>query len=61
MSSHKPVRLMTPDEAAGFLSVSTRTIKRLVSDGSLPAIRVRNSMRFRLQDLEMYIERSRWL
>jgi excisionase family DNA binding protein len=60
MTSHKPVRLITPKEAADFLSVSTRTIKRLVSEGNLPAIRVRNSMRFRLKDLELYIERSRW-
>jgi len=60
MTSLKPVRLLTPEEAADFLSVSPRTIKRLVSEGNLPAIRVRNSMRFRLQDLEMYIERSRW-
>ncbi|XDZ68482.1 helix-turn-helix domain-containing protein [Alphaproteobacteria bacterium LSUCC0226] len=60
MTGHKPIRLLTPEEAADFLSVSPRTIKRLVSDGSLPAIRVRNSMRFKLRDLEMYIERSRW-
>jgi len=60
MTSLKPVRLLTPKEAADFLSVSARTIKRLVSEGNLPAIRIRNSMRFRLQDLEMYIERSRW-
>jgi len=60
MTSNKPIRLLTPKEAANFLSVSARTIKRLVSEGSLPAIRVRNSMRFRLQDMEMYIERSRW-
>ena len=37
MSSHKPVRLMTPDEAAGSLSVSTRTLKRLVAEGTLDA------------------------
>ena len=60
MSSHKPVRLMTPDEAASFLSVSTRTLKRLVAEGALGAIKIRGSMRFRLQDLEKYIERSRW-
>jgi len=60
MTSHKPVRLLTPEEAADFLSVSARTIKRLVIDGSVQAIRIRGSMRFRLQDLEMYIERSRW-
>jgi len=60
MTSNKPVRLLTPKEAADFLSVSARTIKRLVSEGSLPAVRIRNSMRFRLQELEMYIEQSRW-
>jgi len=60
MTSQRPVRLLTPKEAADFLSVSSRTIKRLVSEGNLPAIRVRNSMRFKLQDLELYIERNRW-
>ena len=60
MTSHKTVRLLTPKEAADFLSVSARTIKRLVSEGSLRAVRVRSSMRFKLQDLEIYIERSRW-
>ena len=28
MTSSKPVRLLTPDEAAQFLSVSQRTVKR---------------------------------
>jgi len=60
MTSHKTVRLLTPKEAADFLSVSARTIKRLVSEGSLRAVRVRSSMRFKLQDLETYIEQSRW-
>ena len=60
MTSQRPFRLLTPKEAADFLSVSTRTIKRLVSEGSLPAVRVRNSMRFKLQDLELYIEQSKW-
>jgi excisionase family DNA binding protein len=60
MTSHKPIRLLTPEEAADFLSVSPRTIKRLVSEGNLPAVRIRNSMRFKLRDIEQYIERSRW-
>ncbi len=45
MSSHKTVRLMTPDEAAGFLSVSTRTLKCLVAEGALGAFKIRGSMR----------------
>ncbi len=60
MTSQKPVRLLTPKEVADFLSVSARTIKRLVAEGNIPAVRVRNSMRFKLQDIEQYIERSRW-
>ena len=60
MSSHKPVRLMTPDEAAGFLSVSTRTLKRLVAEGELGAVKIRGSMRFKLEDLEAFIEANRW-
>ena len=60
MTSQRPVRPLTPKEAADFLSVSARTIKRLVSEGRLPAVRIRNSMRFKLQDLEIYIEHSRW-
>ena len=60
MSSHKPVRLMTPEEAAGFLSVSTRTLKRLVAEGDLGAVKIRGSMRFKLEDLEAFIEASKW-
>lgn len=60
MTSHKPIRLLTPEEAADFLSVSVRTIKRLVTEGSVQAIRIRGSMRFRLEDLITFIERSKW-
>ena len=60
MSSHKSVRLMTPDEAASFLSVSTRTLKRLVAEGALRAVKIRGSMRFKLEDLEAFIEANRW-
>ncbi len=60
MTSHKPVRLLTPEEAADFLSVSVRTIKRLVTEGNVQAIRIRGSMRFRLEDLMTFIERSKW-
>ena len=60
MSSHKPVRLMTPNEAASFLSVSTRTLKRLVAEGALRAVKIRGSMRFKLEDLGAFIEASRW-
>ena len=60
MTSSKPVRLLTPDEAAQFLSVSHRTVKRLVAEGSLRACKVRRSMRFRLEDLEADVEQNNW-
>ena len=60
MTSSKPVRLLTPDEAAQFLSVSQRTVKRLVADGSLPAYKIRRSMCFKLKDLEAFIEQNNW-
>lgn len=53
MTSSKPVRLLTPDEAAQFLSVSQRTVKRLVAEGRLRAYKIRRSMRFRLEDLDL--------
>ena len=60
MSSHKTVRLMTPDEAAGFLSLSTRTLKRLVAKGELGAVKIRGSMHFKQEGLEALIKASRW-
>ena len=59
MSSHKTVRLMTPDEAAGFLSLSTRTLKRLVAKGELGAVKIRGSMHFKQEGLEALIVASR--
>ena len=60
MTSNKPVRLLTPDEAAQYLSVSQRTVKRLVAEGNLRAYKVQRSMRFRLKDLEAYVEQNNW-
>jgi excisionase family DNA binding protein len=36
----KPNRLLTPSEAAGFLSVSLRTLTRLTAMGDLPHARI---------------------
>ena len=60
MTSSKPVRLLTPDKAAQFLSVSQRTVKRLVAEGRLRAYKIRRSMRFKLEDLEAYIQQNHW-
>ena len=60
MTSNKAVRLLKPDEAAQFLSISQRTLKRLVAEGSLRAYKIRRSMRFKLKDLEAFIEQNNW-
>jgi excisionase family DNA binding protein len=52
-------RLLTPREAAGFLSISTRTLSRIVQQGCLPIIRVGGSNRFTMTDLTDYIALSR--
>ena len=60
MTSCLPSRLLTPQETAEYLSVSKRTLKRLVSEKKLAAIKVRGAMRFRFKDIEAFIERSHW-
>lgn len=47
--------LVTKSEAAERLSVSIRTVERLVSSGRLPQVHVERSVRFRLSDLESYV------
>ena len=56
----KPIRLLTPKEAAEFLSVSIRTIQRLVIAGDLRAVRISKSMRFRMDDLLHFVDRNDW-
>jgi len=36
----KPTRLLTPSEAAGYLSISLRTLTRLTAPGTLPHVRI---------------------
>ena len=46
------VRFVTKAEAAAMLSVSTRTIDRMVDEGVLQKVAVRRrAVRFRIQDL----------
>ena len=57
----KPVRLLKPSEAAVFLAVSERTVKRLTARGELPHVRVGRSMRFIMEDLLAYVaSQRRW-
>ena len=47
MSSSKPLRLLTISEAAEYLAISERSIKRLIARGDLPCIRVGSALRSR--------------
>jgi excisionase family DNA binding protein len=47
--------LVTKGEAAERLSVSVRTVERLVAAGRLPLVHVERAARFRVSDLETYV------
>jgi excisionase family DNA binding protein len=56
--AHVPERLLvTKGEAAERLGVSVRTIERLVATGRLRRVHVERSARFRVSDLEAYVNR----
>lgn len=56
---HKPTRLLTPSEAATFLSVSPRTLTRLTAMGDLPHTRIGGQRRYELEALLAYVARQR--
>ena len=48
--------LVTPDQLAGWLQVSKRSLWRLKSDGQLPPpIRLRKAVRWRVSDIEAWL------
>lgn len=53
-----PRRLLTRHDVARYLGVSERTVGRLVSAGSLNALRVGRLVRFRDADVTALLERS---
>ncbi|MEX0868661.1 MAG: helix-turn-helix domain-containing protein [Nitriliruptoraceae bacterium] len=48
-------QLLTADEVADQLRVSTMTIYRLIRRGELPAVRVGRNYRVRASDLDTYL------
>jgi len=51
--------LMTTDEAAEFLALSARQVRRLVAERRIAFRRLGTRVRFSLDDLNEYIEASR--
>jgi excisionase family DNA binding protein len=54
-SSPRP-RLLTPNEVAELLRVSTMTVYRLIKSGELPAAKISSSFRLREDDVDAYLE-----
>lgn len=50
-------RLLTTDEAAAYLGVGRRTMQYLLRDGEVVKVRIGNSTRVDLADLDEYVER----
>jgi excisionase family DNA binding protein len=49
--------LVTKREAARLLSVSMRTVERLIAAGRLPVVHVEGASRIRVDDLRTYVDR----
>jgi excisionase family DNA binding protein len=47
--------MLTRDATAAYLSVSTRTIDRLVRAGDLTTYRIGGHRRFRIEDIDSFI------
>ncbi len=48
--------LMTKQEVAEYLRVSTKTVERLVKTGELPVYRIKTNVRYKKEDVEKYLE-----
>ena len=55
----KVARLMDIQQVAEVLSVSVRTVRRLVVNQGLVAVKFGKSLRFTLADIEAFIQQSR--
>ena len=53
-----PTAVLDTHEAAAYLAVDEKTVYKLVREGALPHTRVSRSLRFRLVDLDAYLERQ---
>lgn len=49
------MQLYTLEEVANILRVSIQTVRRMVNDGELPAVKIRGQWRVRKEDLETFI------
>ena len=52
--------LYTVEQTAGLLSVSTKTIRRLIKSGDLNNVRIGRAVRLKSQEIEDFIDRNTW-
>ena len=51
--------LLTTEKAACELSISPRTLRKLVQNGEIPTVRVRSLVRFDVRDLSAWVEEKK--
>ncbi len=56
LEKHGIESMLTLSEVARLLQVSQRTVYRLAQDGRIPAFKVGQAWRFRLADIEAWID-----
>jgi excisionase family DNA binding protein len=52
------MELYTLEEVAQILKVSVQTVRKIVTSGELPSVKIRGQYRIRKEDLEDYIRRQ---
>jgi len=52
-------QLVTHKEAAKYLTVSPKSLFLLVKEGTIPCVRIRNSVRYEIADLDAYCDAAK--
>jgi len=50
--------LYTVEQTADLLSVSTKTIRRLIKSGDIPHVRIGRAVRLKTQEIEDWVEKN---
>lgn len=53
------IRLLTLQQASGYLGVSPWTVRELIWRGRLPAVRITRKIHLDLRDLDQFIEQAK--